>query len=71
MEFRPETGDDAVWTDFINLRSIYKLAINFDADGNGAIDNANQMFNGPGAAGFAALAQHDDNGDGATDASRR
>ena len=40
-----------------------------DANGNGAIDNASEMFGGPGAVGFAALAQDDDNSDGVIDAS--
>jgi Ca2+-binding RTX toxin-like protein len=38
-----------------------------DKNGNGLVDNASEMFGGPGVNGFAALAQDDTNGDGVID----
>jgi Ca2+-binding RTX toxin-like protein len=39
-----------------------------DKNGNGLVDNAREMFGGPGVNGFAALAQGDANADGVIDA---
>ena len=39
-----------------------------DKNGNGLVDNAREMFGGPGTNGFAALAQGDANADGVIDA---